>query len=116
MADVRANPVSRKQGFSKSQLATTLGEGGIEYSSHRELGIPTEDRNSASSEAGWSKLIARYRASLDEDRVDEAAALADDARSRPTAVMCLEEDTAHCHRTPLAEWISERTGMAVKHL
>lgn len=119
VTDVRANPVSRKKGFSKRQLTEALGNAGIEYRSIRELGIPTSDRNAATGGAsGWNDLLAAYAASLnvDAERGSAAAALAEDCRNSATAIMCLESDLDHCHRKPLSEWIAAKTGLTLTHL
>ena len=115
VADVRANPVSRKKGFSKRQLESAFGDAGITYRSVRELGIPTSDRKAAMGGASaWDGLLSAYAASLEraDERGPAAQALADDCRSESTAIMCLESDLNHCHRKPLSEWIGrpDRTG------
>lgn len=119
VADVRANPVSRKKGFSKRQLAEALGNAGIEYRSIRELGIPTSDRNAATGGAsGWNDLLAAYAASLnvDAERGSAAASLAEECLNSATAIMCLESDLDHCHRKPLSEWIAAKTGLNLTNL
>ena len=118
VADVRANPVSRKKGFSKRQLESAFGTAGIEYSSVRELGIPTSDRAAASGADGWISLLSDYAASLNvvDGRQGAARLLADEALLRPTAIMCLESDLDHCHRRPLSEWVAEQTGLELTHL
>lgn len=117
--DVRANPVSRKKGFSKRLLAEALEAGGMEYRSIRELGIPTSDRKAATGgSSGWNDLLAAYAESLSvpQERGGAATALAEDSRGSATAIMCLESDLDHCHRKPLSEWIAAKTGMELVHL
>lgn len=119
VVDVRANPVSRKKGFSKNQLADALGAAGIEYRSIRKLGIPTSDRNAATGGASaWNELLAAYAESLNasEQRGSAAESLAEDCQNSATAIMCLESDLDHCHRKPLSEWISKKTGLELVHL
>lgn len=119
VADVRANPVSRKKGFSKNALNESFAAAGIEYRSVRELGIPTSDRKAATGgAAGWNALLDSYAKSLDveAERGAGAEALADDCKGDVTAIMCLESDLDHCHRKPLSEWISARTGLGLTHL
>lgn len=118
VADVRANPVSRKKGFSKRQLEAAFAAAGIEYSSVRALGIPTSDRAAATGADGWTRLLSDYAASLDVADMRGVAAkqLADETKLRPTAIMCLETDLNHCHRKPLSEWIAARTGPELTHL
>lgn len=119
VTDVRANPVSRKKGFSRRQLDEAFANVGIEYRSIRELGIPTSDRKAATGGAdAWNRLLAEYAESLDhkDERGAAAEALADECRSAVTAIMCLENDLDHCHRKPLSEWIAAKTGLRLEHL
>ncbi len=119
VTDVRANPVSRKKGFSKRQLAATLESAGIEYRSLPALGIPSSDRKAVTGGAeGWSQLLADYSASLEpgSGRADAASELADACLGTATAIMCMETDLDHCHRKPLAERVSAISGLAIEHL
>ena len=45
--DVRALPLSRRPGFSKSSLAAALNEVGIDYVHLKALGTPKEGRDAA---------------------------------------------------------------------
>ena len=45
--DVRALPLSRRPGFSKSPLRAALAEAGIDYVHLRALGTPAEGRSAA---------------------------------------------------------------------
>ena len=45
--DVRALPLSRRPGFSKSSLAATLNDAGIEYVHLKALGTPKPGRDAA---------------------------------------------------------------------
>ena len=47
LADVRARPLSRKPGFSKTALAAAVEEIGIEYRHFRHVGTPPEGREAA---------------------------------------------------------------------
>lgn len=118
LVDVRANASSRKPGFSKRKLEEKLVEAGIEYRHEPSLGIPTAERKAASGNEGWTALISDYRKSLDVPnlRNRDAITLAELVKQRPIALMCLESDLDHCHRKPLAEWVSANTGQEVEHL
>lgn len=119
VADVRANPVSRKKGFSRNRLAEVLSAADIEYRSVRELGIPASDRKAVIGGAsGWDRLLADYAASLDETdtRGPAAEGFAENCKQAVTAVMCLESDLAHCHRKPLSEWVAAKAGLELAHL
>jgi uncharacterized protein (DUF488 family) len=120
--DVRLRPQSRKPGMSKTRLGGTLAHGGIAYEHRRELGTPPELRElyrSASSEK-HARAAAGFREHLEAHEraaVDALAAELVDAGAPKTALLCLEEDHEVCHRSVLAEALSERVpGLQVVHL
>lgn len=99
--DVRALPLSRRPGFSKSSLAAALKEVGIDYVHLKALGTPKPGRDAA-KKGDVATLTAVYDAQLALPEAQVAAArmleLADDA---PSALLCFERDPCHCHRTLL---------------
>ena len=101
LIDVRALPLSRRPGFSKTPLKNALAEAGIEYVHLRALGTPAEGR--AAARAGQqSRLETIYAAQLELPEAivaaEEMKALADE---RPSALLCYERDPGGCHRTLL---------------
>jgi len=99
--DVRALPLSRRPGFSKTPLKNALAEAGIEYVHLRALGTPAEGR--AAARAGQQKLLETiYAAQLE---LPEAIVAAEEmkalATARPSALLCYERDPGGCHRTLL---------------
>ncbi len=104
LADVRAVALSRKRGFSKTALRTSLEEAGIGYRHFIELGTPKAGRDAA--RAGDSATLKRIY--CDEVLASEPAreamdALADLASRQPVCLLCFERDPALCHRRLLAE-------------
>ena len=101
LIDVRALPLSRRPGFSKSALRAALEEAGIEYVHLKALGTPAEGR--AAARAGRiEKLIRIYLGQLGlPEAMAQAAQMLDLAAERPSALMCMEREPAHCHRTLL---------------
>lgn len=103
LVDVRALPLSRRPGFSKTPLAGALGQAGIEYRHLRALGTPKRGRDAA-KKGDVETLRAVYDEQLEKpEAIAEAAILRDLAAEKPTALLCFERDPAHCHRTLLAE-------------
>ena len=47
IADIRALPLSRRAGFSKTPMKNALAESGIDYIHLRDLGTPKEGRDAA---------------------------------------------------------------------
>ena len=99
--DVRALPLSRRPGFSKSPLRTALGEAGIEYVHLKALGTPAEGRNAA--RAGHHADMERVYAGQLElpEAIAQSAEMLELAREKPSALLCMEREPAHCHRTLL---------------
>jgi uncharacterized protein (DUF488 family) len=99
--DVRALPLSRRPGFSKSALRAALEEMGIEYFHLKALGTPADGR--AAARVGRHVEMARIYAGQLElpEAIAQSAQMLELAREKPSALMCLEREPAHCHRTLL---------------
>ena len=99
--DVRALPLSRRPGFSKTPLQNALAEVGIDYMHLRALGTPVEGRTAA--RAGRKADLERIYAGQLE--LPEAMVAAEEmkqlAGDKPSALLCFERDPACCHRTLL---------------
>lgn|SRR5574338_69589 len=99
--DVRAIANSRRPGFSKTPLRNALAEADIDYVHLRALGTPADGR--AAARAGRDADLARIYAGQLElpEAIAEAAQMLELAREQPTALLCMERDPVHCHRTLL---------------
>jgi uncharacterized protein (DUF488 family) len=99
--DVRALPLSRRPGFSKTALRRALEEAAIEYVHLKALGTPSEGRTAA--RAGRHADMARIYAGQLElpEAMMQWAQMLELAREKPSALLCMEREPAHCHRTLL---------------
>jgi uncharacterized protein (DUF488 family) len=99
--DVRALPLSRRPGFSKSPLRSARQEEGHDYIHLKALGTPAEGR--AAARAGRHEDLRRIYAGQLElpEAMAQAAQMLELARERPSALLCMERDPAECHRTLL---------------
>ncbi|OAN59864.1 DUF488 domain-containing protein [Sphingomonas sp. TDK1] len=101
--DVRALPLSRRPGFSKSSLAASLREAGIDYVHLKQLGTPKRGRDAA-KKGDVATLRAVYDVQLGlpeaQAQVAQMHAL---AAEKTSALLCYERDPCHCHRTLLLE-------------
>jgi uncharacterized protein (DUF488 family) len=99
--DVRALPLSRRPGFSKTALRRALEEAAIEYVHLKALGTPSEGRTAA--RAGRHADMARIYAGQLElpEAMMQSAQMLELAREKPSALLCMEREPAHCHRTLL---------------
>ena len=104
--DVRALPLSRRPGFSKSPLRAALEEAGIEYVHLKALGTPADGR--AAARAGRHEDMARIYAGQLElpEAMAQGAQMIELARERPSALLCFEREPAHCHRSLLLEAVA----------
>jgi uncharacterized protein (DUF488 family) len=99
--DVRALPLSRRTGFSKSPLKAALAEAGIEYLHLKALGTPAEGRSAA--RAGRHEDLKRiYTGQLElPEAMAQSAQMLELAREKSSALLCMEREPEHCHRTLL---------------
>jgi uncharacterized protein (DUF488 family) len=112
--DVRALPLSRRPGFSKSSLAASLAEAGIEYVHLKALGTPKRGRDAA-KKGDVATLTAVYEDQLElPEAQGQAAQMLRLAEELPSALLCYERDPCHCHRTLLLKAVGE--GRAVVDL
>lgn len=104
--DVRALPLSRRPGFSKSPLRAALEEANIEYVHLKALGTPSEGR--AAARAGRHAELERiYSGQLElPEAIGQSAQMLELAREKPSALLCMERDPAHCHRSLLIEAVA----------
>ena len=99
--DVRALPLSRRPGFSKSTLAASLAEVGIDYVHLKALGTPKPGRDAA-KKGDRATLEKVYAGQLHLPEAQaQAARMLELAAEKPSALLCFERDPAICHRTLL---------------
>jgi uncharacterized protein (DUF488 family) len=101
LIDVRALPLSRRPGFSKSPLKGALEESGIQYVHLKALGTPAQGR--AAARAGRHSDLERIYAGQLElpEAMAQSEQMLELAAETPRALMCMEREPAHCHRTLL---------------
>ena len=104
--DVRALPLSRRPGFSKSPLRAALEEAGIEYMHLKALGTPSEGR--AAARAGRHSDLERIYAGQLEfpEAIVQSQEMLALAAEKPSALLCFEREPAHCHRTLLLDAVA----------
>ena len=106
--DVRALPLSRRPGFSKSSLAASLREVGIDYVHLKALGTPKRGRDAAKKgDVVTLRAVHDEQLELPEAQA-QAAQMLDLAGEKPSALLCFERDPCHCHRTLLLEAVGQR--------
>ena len=104
--DVRALPLSRRPGFSKSPLKNALAEAGIDYVHLKALGTPADGRTAA--RAGKQADLERiYAGQLDlPEAIVQAEQMKELATELPSALLCYEREPAQCHRSLLLDAVA----------
>lgn len=114
--DVRAVAASRRAGFSKTLLAASLAEAGIDYVHLRDLGTPKPGR-----EAARKGRIAEMTRIFEDHLAEPAAQLQLGraqaiARDRRAALLCFEADHQGCHRKIIADLMGADLGCEIVNL
>jgi len=100
LIDIRALPLSRRRGFSKTPLGEAARAAGIEYLHLRAAGNPFRKDPDP---------IGQYRTHLPAATI---ATVADAVRGHRAALLCYEADVATCHRGVLAPRVAKQLGIA----
>ena len=116
LIDVRANPSSRKYGFSKRRLSQLCDRLELEYRHIPSLGVPSSARVGLGSHASYQHLLSRYEQSMLPQHSAEVKELGCFMRQKPSVLVCMEEDVQCCHRSRLAKAVADSTGLEVIHL
>ncbi|HVF83100.1 MAG TPA: DUF488 domain-containing protein [Sphingomicrobium sp.] len=112
--DVRALPLSRRPGFSKTPLRGALAEAGIGYVHLRALGTPAAGREAA-REGRQADLERIYSSQLElPEAIAQGAEMVALAEETPSALLCFEREPAGCHRSLLLKWVAPQA--EVTHL
>lgn len=116
LIDVRAVASSRKAGFSKSLLAASLAEAGIDYLHLRGLGTPKAGRQAARA-GRIGEMHDIFDAHMAEPQAQAELGQAIEAASKKkAALLCYEADASHCHRAIVADLICDKLGCEIENL
>lgn len=113
--DVRNNPVSRRYGFHKSTLSRLATLLGLEYVHVPELGIPSAERGQLESFAQYQKLFRGYEAEL-PNAIEQQRMVGRLLEEKPGVLVCMEADPRFCHRSVLAQALTQVVDLPIKHL
>ncbi len=112
LVDVREIPASRKNGFSKNQLAKNIMAAKIEYLHIGELGSPKDLRElyKANNDVDW--FMIRYKSYL--EGINGPFSRVKKLVEQPgTCLMCFERDFTLCHRSVIAEKLKESGALPI---
>lgn len=114
--DVRAVASSRKAGFSKSLLAASLKDEGVDYVHLQKLGTPKPGRDAARN-GQIGRMHDIFNAHMEDPAPQMQLAQAIDiARGRKAALLCYEDDHLGCHRSILADAMKAKAGFEIENL
>ena len=104
--DVRALPLSRRPGFSKTPLKNALAGVGIDYVHLKALGTPPEGREAA-RKGRHDELKRIYAGQLESpEAIVAGAQMRELAAERSSALLCFERAPEGCHRSLLLKAIA----------
>lgn len=109
------------------RLQAALAQAGIDYRHHLELAPTTELRQLQYAEDDRRGIGKRSRLQLAPeysrryvteilDRVELGSIVADLPTRGTTALLCVERDAAACHRSLIAQRLTDRHGIIFEHL
>ena len=104
VVDIREKPISRKKGFSKSELGQGLASNHIKYIHLQALGTPKHLRDELNKTKDYSKFFKSYDHLLGTKTkyIDEIIKIMIHKR---VALVCFEKDASKCHRNAVAQKI-----------
>ena len=115
--DVRALPLSRKKGFSKSSLKSRLEEEDINYVHLKALGSPAEVRKKLKEDGDYKSFFKAYNRYLvtQSEMVEKTREYICDGVN---CLMCFEEYADKCHRLAVVDYLKtlESGKLEVRHL
>lgn len=117
LIDVRALPLSRKSGFSKTKLSQRLHSAEIRYVHLGELGTPKDIREELKTTCDYSTFFKKMEKYL-SDKQEAIEVAYDHAMKRTCCLMCFEKFASQCHRKLVAERIkaTNGNGLQIKHI
>lgn len=114
--DVRAVASSRKAGFSKTLLAGSLKDQGVDYVHLQKLGTPKPGRDAA-RHGRLDEMHDIFNAHMEEPEAQmQLGQAVDIAKGRKAALLCYEDDHLGCHRSILADSMQAAAGFEIENL
>jgi uncharacterized protein (DUF488 family) len=117
LVDIRAVASSRRPGFSKTKLAASVAESGIDYLHLRALGTPADGRAAARAghHAEMRRIFLAHMSTAEaRDALEDLAEIVRSARR--VCLLCFEADPVQCHRNIVASMLAEMMPLQILHL
>lgn len=111
LCDVRKNALSMKYGFSKNQLKNACEGVNIEYIHIPEVGIISDKRRKLNSQEDYDELFEDYKKNNLTQTIEHQNYILNLLKKKKRiALTCFEADKCQCHRTHLANAVSNLKG------
>lgn len=114
LLDVREIPISRRRGFSKTALREALEQANIGYRHEKLLGSPKLIRHRLREDKNYKRFFKDFARHLDK-QADLLNLLTQELKGS-IALMCYEKDYQICHRTAVANALTDIAGLKTIHL
>mgnify|MGYP006303577765 CR=1 FL=1 len=116
LIDVRKNPISRKNGFSKTKFSKKLNDNGIEYFHFPKLGIESSLRKSLNikNPETYEELFYYYDNVIipsAKDSINSIESLAKE--NNKIALTCFENNSYYCHRSRITNKIKDNKALSL---
>ncbi len=116
LIDVRQIAISRRPGFAKKALTAALSDADIDYVHLKGLGDPKEGRMAArTGDDGRFRRVFSAHMRTEAAQVDLAKAV-ELVSQGGACLMCYERDHSTCHRTIVAQAISDIFSVSIRHI
>jgi uncharacterized protein (DUF488 family) len=116
LCDVRNNPLSRKFGFSKTNLQKYCNAIGIDYVHIKELGIISTKRLNLKTDNDYQTLFKGYESEL-PNKTKYLQIIYNLLQTKERiALTCFEHDPNHCHRHVIRDYLHNSYNTTVKDL
>lgn len=119
LVDVRRNPLSRKYGFSKKTLSSTIEKLGMKYIHMPQLGISSDQRRELNVQSDYDRLFDSYEKNELSDNRSSLMKLFEVITDRKrVAITCFESHVCMCHRGRIAKTLEllPEWSYAVRHI
>ncbi|OYQ32969.1 hypothetical protein CHU95_19050 [Niveispirillum lacus] len=114
--DIRELPISRRKGFAKKALSEALADAGIEYIHLRGLGDPKAGREAARA-GDYKKFKDIFNEHMKSVAAQRDLSLAvQHVEKGGACLLCYERSHSECHRSIVAEAISDKITVPIFHL
>lgn len=116
LIDIRAVPVSRRKGFSKTALSQHLNMAGVDYLHLKALGDPKPGREAA-RRGDIQAFESIFRAHMETADAQAALQIALDAcEDSRVCLLCYERSHSACHRSIVAMEMAAKDEVQIQHV